>query len=120
MTAQGELLQRCEDALKQNIFLKNFRIMVDPHEQDWVKYEILYRKLAIHLNVSGSSNKQAPVEKKEQKDALTCLELLIEVLTLQPSAILPDLIHLTTKGNLMKARNEVIQQVNNTLTLQRQ
>lgn len=50
---------------------------------------------------------------------MLCLELLIEVLSTQPSALLPDLIHLMTKNNLMKARNDVIDSIGLMMTNQR-
>lgn len=89
---------------------------MDPFEPDWVKYQVLYKQLARFILVNPS--KTASKENGEQREALRCLELLIEVLTLQPNgAILPDLIHLMTKGNLMKARNDIIDQVNTALTI---
>ena len=47
------------------------------------------------------------------------MELLTEALSLQPSAILSDLIHLVTKDNLMRSRNDFIESIHLSLTLQR-
>ena len=42
---------------------------------------------------------------------MLCLELLFEVLSEEPCAILADLIHLMTKNHLMKARNDMVENV---------
>jgi len=47
------------------------------------------------------------------------MELLVQVFTEQPCGILGDLIHIMTKNNLMKARNDLIDSVCATVTEKR-
>lgn len=56
------------------------------------------------------------MESQEKRDAMLCLELLVEVLTVEPSALLQDLIHIVSKSNMMRARNDIIDSVCTSIT----
>ena len=51
--------------MKLNLFLKEFRIIVDLYEPNWVKYEALYKKLAHHILVNSSASKSVQTENRE-------------------------------------------------------
>ena len=42
---------------------------------------------------------------------MLCLELLVEVLSAEPCAILQDLVHLVSKSNMLRARNDLVDNV---------
>ena len=47
---------------------------------------------------------------------MNCLELLFEVLSAYPSAILADLVYLLSKNNMMKTKNDVIENISGRMT----
>jgi len=58
------------------------------------------------------------MDNQERRDAMLCLELLVEVLSLEPCGLLSDLVHLISKSNMMRARNDIIDNVSNSLMQQ--
>ena len=121
----NELIVRCERQLSKNRFLKEFKLICNKEVPDWQKYGALYSSLATHIRLGGESKKDQEDEAiaasvsesaKTKKDALHCLELLFEVLSAYPSALLADLVYLLSKNNMMKTKNDVIENISGRMT----
>jgi len=85
-----------------------------------MKYRSFYGSLAPRLQDDNNTAtaELSHIEMKETIDALLCVELLIEVMSLQPSALLQDILHLLLKSNLVKSRIEWIDSISSILNEQ--
>ena len=110
---QNEMTERGAKTLSENMFVKEYRLICDKSSADWLKYKALYLGIAPKLQVNDGA------DNKEGRDALQCLELLVEVLSNQPTALLNDLIHMLSKHKMAQTRTETMEQIHQSLTLQR-
>jgi hypothetical protein len=87
---------------------------------DWQKLNILFNQLAVALPICthriNKASKYATKQEmlaaasgdKKRKDALICLKLLADILSLESSAIQQEVLHLLSKHNIVKARNGIL------------
>lgn len=118
LSPSSELIALCERQLSQNAYLTEFKIVCSKHVPDWKKYRVVYGKLAPELQVNGPTGKTATIEGSNRRDAMLVLELLIEVFSLEPNCLLADLVHLVSKSNMMRARNDVLDGISASLSQQ--
>ena len=99
-------------SLKENAFLNEFKLICDKNVPDWKKYTALYKKIGTNLCINH--NAKMP-DANIKKDAFLCLKLLADVLICEQSPLLADIVHLMSKHNVLRARNEAIVSVNQDL-----
>ena len=55
------------------MFCEDFKIVCNPSEPDWVKYEIIYKKLYHFIPSDSATTNATHDQKKEKEDALVFL-----------------------------------------------
>ena len=103
-------------SLSENVFLKEVKLICDKSVPDWRKYAALYKNIGANLCISHNARTPGGDTKK---DAFTCLKLLADILICERSPLLADIVHLLSKHNVLRARNEAIVAVSQDLAQQR-